>query len=181
MEKRIAETPSGNIYLKFFYEELILKQLLNDSADIVWAAIATLFVANILLLILNTLFVPFFAVLIQKAEPYLTAVIACLCFVGVYAYRNSLFDVGLLMLFGVVGYLMRKNGYPLAPLLLGMILSPMLEQNFRRALLLSDNNYFIFVSSPISISFVLLSLLIIVLPKIQKYRRLKKDSSHLNY
>ncbi|OLO38052.1 hypothetical protein BTR23_12855 [Alkalihalophilus pseudofirmus] len=156
-------------------------QLLNESADIVWAAIAALLVANILLLVLNTLFVPFFAILIQKAEPYLTAVIACLCFIGVYAYRNSLFDVGLLIFFSLVGYFMRKNGYPLAPLLLGMILSPMLEQTFRRALLLSDNDYLIFINSPISITFVALSIIILVLPRIQKYRRKKKDSSPLNY
>ncbi|MDV2685593.1 tripartite tricarboxylate transporter permease [Alkalihalophilus lindianensis] len=154
--------------------------LLTDSADIVWAAIATLFVANILLLVLNTLFVPFFSILIQKAEPYLTAVIACLCFIGVYAYRGSLFDVGLLIFFALVGYFMRKNGYPLAPLLLGMILCPMLEQAFRRALLLSDNNYLIFVSSPLAITFVILSLLIIILPRIQKMRKRKTDKSQLN-
>ncbi|MFC0562228.1 tripartite tricarboxylate transporter permease [Halalkalibacter alkalisediminis] len=147
--------------------------LFRDSADIVWGAIAALFIANILLLILNTIFVPFFTILIQKAEPYLTAVITSLCFIGVYAFRESLFDVGLLIVFGVAGYFMRKNGYPLAPLLLGMILSPMLEQKFRQALMLSGNNYNIFVGSPISITFVVLSIIIILFPFVKKVIRRK--------
>ncbi|MEQ6388039.1 tripartite tricarboxylate transporter permease [Bacillaceae bacterium S4-13-58] len=147
--------------------------LLRDSADVMWAAIAALFVANILLLILNTLFVPFFTFLIINAVPYLTAVIGSLCFIGVYAYRNSLFDVMLLIFFSLVGYFMRKNGYPLAPLLLGMILSPMLEQNYRRALILSENDYSIFVSSPISIIFVVLSIGLLVVPRLQKMKKRK--------
>ncbi|MFC0273356.1 tripartite tricarboxylate transporter permease [Metabacillus herbersteinensis] len=156
--------------------------LLQESADIVWGAIAALLVANILLLVLNTLFIPFFAILIKNAEPYLTAVIASLCFIGVYTYRNSLFDVILLIVFSLVGYFMRKNGYPLAPLILGMILSPLLEQNFRRALLLSENNLLIFVSSPISITFVLLSLSILILPRIRKYKNREKNNHTLiNY
>lgn len=144
--------------------------LLRDSADIVWVAIGALMIANVLLLVLNTVFVPFFTFLIEKIEPYLTVIITSLCIIGVYAFRNSLFDVGILILFGVIGYFMRKNEFPLAPLLLGMILSPMLEENFTQALLLSHNNYMIFISSPIAILFVVLCVLVVLSPLTKKLK-----------
>jgi putative tricarboxylic transport membrane protein len=141
--------------------------MFEKSGDIVWAAIAGLFLANFLLLILNTAFVPVFAIMIQKADAYLGPVIAALCIIGIYMLNNSMFDVGLLILFGIIGYFLRKFGFPLSPLVLAVILGPMLENNFRQSLMMSNNDFSIFLTRPISITLLAISLIILILPIIR--------------
>ncbi|MFF5986734.1 tripartite tricarboxylate transporter permease [Prauserella flavalba] len=126
-------------------------ELFTKSADIVWAVIAAVLVANVLLLVLNTVLVPFFATALRVISPYLTVFIASLCFVGVYSLRSNFFDVLLMVAFGLIGYLMRRSGYPLTSLLLGVVLGPMLEDNFRRALLVSRGDWSVFWSSPVTV------------------------------
>ncbi|MHA6627501.1 tripartite tricarboxylate transporter permease [Pseudonocardia sichuanensis] len=124
--------------------------LFTKSSDIVWAVIAAVVVANVMLLVLNTALVPFFAGALRAVSPFLTAFIASLCFVGVYSLRSNFFDVSLMVVFGIVGYLMRRSGYPLTNLLLGVILGPMLEDNLRRALLVSKGEWSVFWSGPVA-------------------------------
>ncbi|TKG72806.1 tripartite tricarboxylate transporter permease [Prauserella endophytica] len=126
-------------------------ELFTKSADIVWAVIAAVLVANVLLLVLNTVLVPFFATALRVISPYLTVFIASLCFVGVYSLRGNFFDVLLMVAFGLIGYLMRRSGYPLTSLLLGVVLGPMLEDNLRRALLVSRGDWSVFWSSPVTV------------------------------
>ncbi|RBM14666.1 tripartite tricarboxylate transporter TctA [Prauserella sp. PE36] len=126
-------------------------ELFTKSADIVWAVIAAVLVANVLLLVLNTVLVPFFATALRVISPYLTVFIVSLCFVGVYSLRGNFFDVLLMVAFGLIGYLMRRSGYPLTSLLLGVVLGPMLEDNLRRALLLSRGDWSVFWSSPVTV------------------------------
>jgi len=142
--------------------------MFQESGDVIWAAIAGFCVANILLLILNTVFVPFFAIAIQKADPYMAPLIAVLCSLGVYMMNNSLFDIGLMIFFGFVGYFMRKCQFPIAPLILGLILAPMIEKSMRQALSMSGNDYSIFVMRPISLVFLVLSIILLFLPIIKK-------------
>lgn len=137
--------------------------LFQNSQDIVWTVIAAVLVANVLLLVMNTMLVPLFASALQLLDPYLTAVISGLCVLGVYSLRNSAFDVLLMVVFGVVGYVMRTAGYPLGSLLLGVILGPMLEDNFRQALLTSRGDYSIFWGSTISVVLLALCVALIAL------------------
>lgn len=138
--------------------------LFVNSSDIVWAAFAGFFIANFLLLILNTAFVPFFAYLIQKLEPYLTPLIATFCFVGVYMINHRLFDIGLMLVFGVLGYFLRKANIPLAPFLFAIILGPMLESNLREALLTTTGSPSIFFVRPVSLFFLVLTIITLVWP-----------------
>ncbi len=145
--------------------------IFEKSGDIVWAAIAGLFLANFLLLILNTAFVPMFTILIQKAETYLGPVIAVLCIIGTYMLNNSMFDVGLMILFGIFGYFLRKFDFPLAPLILAVILGPILEENLRQTLMMSSNSISIFFTRPISLFLLIISFLILLLPIVRKIRK----------
>jgi putative tricarboxylic transport membrane protein len=140
--------------------------LFQNSGDVVWAAFAGFFVANVLLLFMNTAFVPGFTYLIQKADPYMVPLIASLCFVGVYMVNFNLFDVGVMIIFGLIGYFLRKAQFPLAPLFLGFILGPMIEKSMRQALSISIGDFSIFFVKPISLFFLILTVLVFLAPHI---------------
>jgi len=125
-------------------------RMLDTSGEVIWAIIAGLFLANVLLLILNTAFVPVFTVLIRWVQPYLVSFIITLCIIGVYFDNFQFFDVGVMLVFGVIGYFMRLYRYPMAPLILAVVLAPMLEASLRQSLLLSANSPLIFVTRPIT-------------------------------
>ncbi|HLR69231.1 MAG TPA: tripartite tricarboxylate transporter permease [Virgibacillus sp.] len=141
--------------------------LFENSADIVWASFAGFFIANILLLVLNTAFIPLFAILIQRLEPYLIPLIAAFCFVGVYMINHRLFDIGIMMVFGIIGYFMRKVHIPMAPFLFAIILGPMLESNLREALLTSTGDIAIFFMRPISLFLIIITVITLVWPFIK--------------
>jgi putative tricarboxylic transport membrane protein len=90
-------------------------------------------------------------------------IVMVLCVVGAYTLQNSMFDVLVALVFGVIGYFMRKYDYPAAPLVLGVVLGPMAEENLNRALLLSHNDWMVFIQSPISLAFLILSVVSIFL------------------
>src|SRR5699024_4861652 len=120
------------------------------------------------LLVLNTAFVPAFTILVEKLQPYIAPLIATLCFIGVYMLNYSFFDVGLMILFGVIGYFFKKFHFPLAPLILAIVLGSMLETNFRKALLISHGNLSIFFIKPISLTLIIITVIIVLLPLIQR-------------
>lgn len=148
--------------------------MFETSGNIIWAAIAGLFLANVLLLILNTAFVPLFAIAVQKAEPYLGPIIAAFCIIGAYMLNNSLFDVGLMITFGILGYILRKFGFPLAPLVLAVILGPILEDNFRQSLMMSGNEISIFYTRPITLTIFIITLIIVMLPIVRKLLKMRR-------
>jgi TctA family transporter len=137
-------------------------QLISEHADIFWGLVASFWIGNVLLLILN---VPLIQVWVKVLQvPYQLLFPSALFFiaVGVYSVNNSLFEVGEILVFGIAGAVLVLLRFPVAPILLGYVLGPLVEVNFRRALLLSDGDFRIFVSSPISIAFVGLCGLIVV-------------------
>ena len=146
--------------------------LFQNSSTIVWGAFAGFFVANVLLLILNVAFVPMFAILIQKIEPYLIPFIASFCFIGVYMINNSLFDIGVMIVFGLFGYFFRKANFPLAPFFFAFILGPMLEENIRKGILTATGDLTVFLTSPVSFIFIILSVGTLLLP----YLRNRKNN-----
>lgn len=121
-----------------------------EHSTLFWTLVASFWIGNVLLLILN---IPLIGIWVRMLSiPYhvlYPAMLVFICF-GVYSFNNSVFDVYLLLGFSVLGYLMLKFGFPAAPLLLGFILGPMIEEQFRRALLLSGGEFDIFVQRPIS-------------------------------
>lgn len=149
-------------------------RMFQESGEIIWATIAGLFLANILLLIVNTAFVPLLATMIRKINTYLNPIIAVLCIIGIYMLNNSLLDVGLMIFFGLLGYILRKYNFPLAPLVLAVILAPMLEENFTQSLLMSSEGLNIFVTRPISLIFLLMSATILLIPLIKVLMKRKK-------
>ena len=151
-------------------------RMLQTSGPVIWAAIASLFVANFLLLIVNTAFVPLFTTIIRLAQRYLVSVILVLCVIGVYFVNMQFFDVGIMLLFGVIGYFMRLYKFPLAPLILAVVLGPQLEINLRQSLLVSDNSVAIFLNRPISATLLAMTLVVLALPLI---RVLSKRLKHV--
>jgi putative tricarboxylic transport membrane protein len=139
-------------------------RMLQTSGPVIWATIASLFVANVLLLIINTAFIPFFTTMIRLSQRYLVTMIATLCVVGVYFANFQFFDVGMMLLFGVIGYLMRLCAFPLAPLILAAVLGPLLETNLRQSLLLSNNSAEIFFSRPIAATLLAATVFVLLLP-----------------
>ncbi len=142
--------------------------LFQNSSAIVWASFAGFFVANVLLLIMNVAFVPVFAIIIEKIERFLIPFIAAFCFIGVYMINNSLFDIGVMIIFGILGFFLRKANFPLAPFFFAFILGPMLEENLRKAILASTGDLTVFFTSPLSLVFLFMTAVILLFPHVRK-------------
>lgn len=135
-----------------------------QHADIFWGLLASMWIGNVMLLILNVPLIGIWVRLLDVPAHILYPVVLLVICIGVYSINNSLFDVYLAIVFGFVGYALGLFGYPVAPLVLGFILSPILEEHMRRSLLISDGNFLVFVQRPISGTFIALSAVLLMLP-----------------
>ncbi|MFY0760710.1 tripartite tricarboxylate transporter permease [Metabacillus dongyingensis] len=144
--------------------------LFEDHPQVAWGLIASMFIGNIMLLALNMPLVKVFAKIIQTPKKYLIPIIIAISIFGVYAVQVSVYDLLLLLACGVLGYFLSKNDYPIAPLVLGLVLGPMIENNMRRALTISNGDYSIFFSRPLSVSFLILTALWLLIPVFMKKR-----------
>ena len=131
--------------------------LFERQPDLVWGLVASLYLANIALLILNLPMIGIFTRLMMTPTWALMPVVAAITFVGVYGISNSIFDLELMVFFGVLGYIMRKLDISLVPLVLGLLLGGDMERNLRRAMSISDGDWGILIASPISISLYVLT------------------------
>lgn len=151
---------------------------INENPNVFWGFVASMYVGNVLLLILN---LPLIVIWVQALKvPYriLMPLIALFCLIGAYGVNSSAFDIFVMIVFGALGYLMRKFGYEAAPLILALVLGPMLEQALRQSLLMSRGSFLIFVSRPISavaLSVAFLLLLGTVVPFIRERSKKLKD------
>ncbi|MGQ7249060.1 tripartite tricarboxylate transporter permease [Halomonas sp. V046] len=136
--------------------------LISEHPDLFWGLVVSFLIGNAMLLVLNIPLIGLWTRLLQIPYAVLYPAILTLICIGVYSINSSTFDIFLAMFFGVVGYGLIRLGFPPAPLILGFILSPMLEENFRRAMLLARGDWGTFVASPISASFLGLALVIVV-------------------
>jgi len=150
--------------------------LFDKSPEFVWALIASMYVGNVILLILNLPLVGLWAQLIRVPYPYLAPGIMVLCFLGAYGIRHSFFDVAVAFAMGIVGYAMRKLEYPAAPVVLALILSPMLEDALRQSLTISKGSLGIFVTRPISLTLLVLAAISVIL-SIYSRRKGRKASA----
>jgi len=146
-------------------------QLFSQQGGLVWTLIASLYVGNVILLVLNLPLIGLWVRLLKIPPPWLYAGIIVVSMAGVFGASNSVFDIGLLFVFGLLGYTMRRFGFPAAPLIVGMILAPMAEQSMRQALIISQGEWSTFVTRPISGTLLAISLLLLVLPVWWRRRR----------
>jgi putative tricarboxylic transport membrane protein len=128
--------------------------LFKENAPLVWTVVASMYIGNALLLFLNLPLVGLWARISLVPFRYLAPVVLSTCVVGSYAPRNNLFDVWVALIFGAVGYAMRLRGWPLAPVVLGFILGPMLERSLRQSLIVSHGSLSIFIHRPLTLILV---------------------------
>lgn len=139
-------------------------QLFETQPTLVWTLIASLYIGNVVLLALNLPMIPLWVKLLKIERPLLTAGILLFAALGVYALSQSPFDLGIALAFGVLGFLMRRTGYPVAPLVLGAVLGPLTETQFRRALTLAEGDWTVFVTRPLSAAILVLAALALIGP-----------------
>jgi len=142
--------------------------LLENNAEIFWGLAASMFIGNLFLIFLNLPLVRVFVTILHTPKWILMPLIALLSVIGVYTTSGSSFDIVLMIIFGVIGWIMRRTGFPLAPLILGVVLGGLIETNFRRALIYSEGQFDIFFSSNITQILWLISIGVIVLPWLKK-------------
>jgi putative tricarboxylic transport membrane protein len=132
--------------------------LVNEHPDVFWGFVASMYVGNIMLLALNLPLVSLFVTVLRIPYAYLYPLIIMFCIIGVYETNNSIVDVWIMLIMGILGYALRKFEFDPAPLVLGLVISPILEQSLRQSLIMSNGNYFIFFQRPIAAGLLLVSL-----------------------
>ena len=136
-----------------------LMQLISDHPDIFWGLVASFWIGNVLLVILNVPLIGVWVRMLRVPYRYLYASALIFIAIGVYSTRNDQADLAIAGVFGVIGAILLALEFPLSPIVLGFVLGPMLEENFRRAMLLSRGDRGVFVERPVAASFVALSAL----------------------
>ncbi|HEV3010641.1 MAG TPA: tripartite tricarboxylate transporter permease [Burkholderiales bacterium] len=143
--------------------------LFEKNPQFVWGLIASQYIANVLLLILSTLFIPLFVRAVRIPYSILMPLIVVFCITGAYSLKNNVWDVGMMLVFGVVGYLMKKLGYSPAAMVLALVLGPLAERALRQSLIISDAGIGIFFMRPISGVLMALALLAVAVPVVRVF------------
>jgi len=142
-------------------------RLFTDHEAFVWGLIASLYAANLVAVLLNVAFIPAFIWVLKMPFTILAPIILVLCLVGGYAPTQRMFDVWLMIVFGFVGYLMRKLDYPLAPAVLAIVLGPLAEPALRQSLIISSGDPSIFFTRPYSAPIMVCAIILLLLPVYQ--------------
>jgi putative tricarboxylic transport membrane protein len=145
--------------------------LFDTKPEFVWGLIASLYIGNVLLLVLNLPLIGIWVRLLSIKRPWLFAGILCFSVLGAYTLNSNTVDIAILLLVGVLGFAMRMLDVPVVPCLLGLILGPMFETQLRKAMMISLGDPTIFVTRPISLTFLLLAVAFLVTPAILRARR----------
>jgi putative tricarboxylic transport membrane protein len=144
--------------------------LIKNSPDLFWGVIASMYIGNIMLLILNLPLIPMWVSVLKIPYSYLSSFIILFCLIGAYSLNNSTSDIYIAVIFSLVGLLMKKFAFEPAPLVLAFVLGPLLETALRRSLILSDGSFLIFLQRPISAAFILFSVVVLVAPLFSKLK-----------
>jgi putative tricarboxylic transport membrane protein len=151
--------------------------LINQHPSLFWGTIASMYIGNVMLLVLNLPLIGIWVKLLKVPYNILFPLILLFCFIGVYTLNNNTYDILIMIIFGVFGYLMRKFGFEGAPFMLAMVLGPMMEINFRQSLLFGDP--FIFFKRPISATLLIFSLFLVITPLFSTIARKRKELEQL--
>ncbi|MET0500186.1 MAG: tripartite tricarboxylate transporter permease, partial [Candidatus Binatia bacterium] len=144
--------------------------LIKNSPDLFWGVIASMYIGNIMLVILNLPLIPIWVSILKIPYSYLSSFIILFCLIGAYSLNNSTTDIYIAVVFSLVGLLMKKFAFERAPLVLAFVLGPLLETALRRSLILSDGSFLIFLQRPISAALILFSVVVLVAPLFSKLR-----------
>ncbi|WP_256857593.1 tripartite tricarboxylate transporter permease [Pasteurella multocida] len=148
--------------------------LFQNHGTAVYAIMIGLIFVNIFMLIQGKYLLKFFAKVVKIPQQILIPIIAVFCFAGAYSLKESMFDVGAALVFGIIAYLMDKLGFSAVPTLLGLVLGALTEKNLRRALLISDGDWTLFLERPFSLAFCILILVTIMSIVFNNYKKAKK-------
>ena len=152
-------------------------QLLDTESELVWGLIASLLIGNAILLVLNLPLVGLWAKMLHIPKPYLYAGIGLFALVGAYTVNGSPFDVYLMFIIGVLGYFMRRFGYPIAPMIVGAILGPLAELQLRRALDIAGGDVSALVGTPFTVAVYSLLLLVLCVPPLLRFRTRRRAAA----
>jgi putative tricarboxylic transport membrane protein len=148
--------------------------LINDAPDLVYTIFISLLLVNVLILVFSKPFIGFFSKIMKVPYYTLGPAIVIFCIIGTFAVRNSIFDIWIMLIFGVIGYYLDKMKFPLAAVILGLVLGPIAETEFRRGLEMANGDITIFFTRPISAILLFLALVAIVFPLWNNYKKKKK-------
>jgi len=150
--------------------------LFRDHAPLVWTVIASMVVGNVILLILNLPLIPMWVLILRIPYSILFSLVLLFTVLGAYSLNNQTFDVGVMVLFGVVGYFLRKLDFPLAPVALTLILGPIMENSLRQSMSMSQGSFLIFLERPIAAAFLVLAAIVLVTTGLGLARSAREDS-----
>jgi putative tricarboxylic transport membrane protein len=145
--------------------------LFIEEQEFVWGLVSSFYTANIAAVVIMLALIPFFVWALRTPFAVLCAMVLVLCIVGAYAPASRMIDVWLVVLFGIGGYLLRKADYPLAPLVLALVLGPLMEKSFRQTLIAEQGDITAFVTRPISGTLIAFAALFFLLPVIKSLRK----------
>ncbi len=149
--------------------------LFVEHKDFVWGLIASLYAANLFTLLINVAFIPVFIWMLKMPFTILAPIIFILCVVGGYAPTQDMHDIWLMLIFGVVGYLLRKLDYPMAPVVLAIVLGPLAEASMRQSLIISSGSFAIFFNRPIAGTISVMAIVVFTLPLFKTIKNLIKN------
>jgi len=144
--------------------------IMSQHPDLFWGVIGSMYIGNAMLVALNLPLIGLWVRILKIPYYFLAPLILMVCLIGAYSLNNSIVDLVIMVIFGILGYLMNKFDYPSAPLILALVLGPMFEESLRQSLILSGGSALIFVSHPISAVLVVISLALLVSPVIFRKR-----------
>ncbi len=150
--------------------------LFTEHGAFAWAVIASLVVGNAMLLVLNLPLVPLWVSLLRVPYPVLACIVVVFCVIGVYSINNSTFDIWVMLLFGVAGYAFRKVDLPVAPMVLTLVLTPLMERTLRQSLEMSGGDMWIFAERPLAAALLALALGVLALSALNFLRAVRADS-----
>jgi TctA family transporter len=146
-------------------------QVMTQKPDLFWGLVASMWIGNLMLVVLNLPLIGLWVKLLQVPYRLLFPAIMAFSAIGIFSVNNSSFEIYLTALFGVLGFVWMRLGFPLAPMLLGFVLGPMMEEYLRRAMLMSEGDPTVFVRRPISLAFIIATVLILVVMVAPAVRR----------
>jgi putative tricarboxylic transport membrane protein len=136
--------------------------LLKDHPQLFWGVVGSMYLGNIMLLVLNLPLIGLWVQILKVPYRYLFPLIFLFCLIGAFSLNNSTFDLLVMLFFGIVGYLLKKLRYDAAPLILALVLGPMLEEAMHQSLVFSGGSFIIFLSRPISLILILISFTLLI-------------------
>jgi putative tricarboxylic transport membrane protein len=166
-----------NVTMALLFSALVIHGIqpsplfMSQNPEIFWGLVASMYIGNVMLLVLNLPMIGLWVQILKVPYHLLFPLIVLFCLIGTYSINSSTFDLGLMLLFGVLGYMLRKFQYEGAPMVLAFVLGPLIEQALRQSLLISGGSFMIFITRPISgitLGIALLLLLSRIVPQVKK-------------